>query len=379
MAISLYIHFPFCSNLCDYCDFYKISFKSEQENKYYLALQTELDLAVKSLKPEQRKLSTIYIGGGTPSLTNLNYLDNFINRVQKNFKLMNDLEFSFEINPESINKENLKQLKELGVNRPIFGMQSFNRPILKILNRKHKLDDSFRAVYLARSLGFNNFGIDMIFGLPRQTGRKLSEDLNQLIELAPPHISYYQLTVEEKTPLARKVEQGKIKTPDNELSSAMYRAINLELMKYNYFRYEISSWSKAGYECRHNINYWSGGDYLGLGPSAHSFIDNRRFANSPDLKLYLEKLSCNQRPLVFDDDSPQARMTEAIMLGLRTSDGINRSQFRKRFGMALGEALNGDSLHILKTAGLVEVGRTAIKLSESGFPLADEIVRRLVK
>jgi oxygen-independent coproporphyrinogen-3 oxidase len=379
MPLSLYIHYPFCRNLCSYCDFYKEKFDVESENQYFHALETELQLAKETIDPDRRIIDTIYFGGGTPSLANLDLLQKLLTKIKEIFALERNLEFSFEINPESIDSDRLSLLKELGVNRPIFGVQSFNIDLLKTLNRKHKLDDTYRAVYLARALRFENFGIDMIFGLPRQTGRKLSEDLTQLVELNPPHISYYQLTIEKGTPLEAQITSGKVKIPDSDLSAAMYRAINTDLGKHGYFRYEISSFALPGFECRHNMRYWEGGDFLGLGPSAHSFIGDYRFANSACLKTYLEKLTRKERPLIIDTNRKEARITEAIMLGLRTARGIGRRQFRHRFGISIEEAVDSKNLEMLVASGLIAPNDEHIKLTESGFPQADEIIRHLIK
>ena len=379
MALSLYIHYPFCTNLCSYCDFYKVRHNAKLEKKYFDALSTELTLAADTIDPDKRKITTIYFGGGTPSLMNLSPLSKLLEQLKSHFTFDPDLEFTLEINPESIDVDRLAALKELGVNRPVFGIQSFNTRLLRMLNRKHELKDSFRAVYLARALGFENFGIDMIFGLPKQTGRRLSDDLNQLMDLSPPHISYYQLTVEDGTPLKKRIDDGKLRLPANDLMAAMYLAVNIECKNNNLRRYEISSFALPGYECRHNIRYWEGGEYLGLGPSAHSFIDNRRFANSADLQLYIKKLIKGIRPLIFDTDDVQSRMSEAVMLGLRTSRGIVRKEFRRRFGIPIDKVIDTQNLRILAQADLIASRKERIYLTESGFPLADEIIRRLIK
>lgn len=379
MSLSLYIHFPFCANLCGYCDFYKTTYHTEQEQIYLEALRTELRLAAYDIPTESRSLDTIYIGGGTPSLASFGFLGDLLDDINKYFRLSRDLEFSFEINPESLDSEKLLFLQKLGVNRPIFGIQSFNLRLLKTLDRKHKLEDSFRAVYLARALGFTNFGVDMIFGLPRQSAKLLSDDLNQVIALEPPHISYYQLTVEKGTPLEQKVTAGKLRLPDNDLMAAMYRGINEEMKKHGYFRYEVSSFARAGFECRHNLRYWEGGDFLGLGPSAHSFIGNRRFANLSDLRVYIAKLSKGERPLIFDTDSIDSRITEAIMLGLRTARGIEREHFARRFGVPVEKALREETLRALIDAGFIDPDTSHIRLTDTGLPLADEIIRRLIK
>lgn len=362
MSLSLYIHFPFCANLCGYCDFYKTTYHTEQEQIYLDALRTELRLAVNDVPVESRVLDSIYIGGGTPSLASFHFLRDLIDDINNYFRLARDLEFSLEINPESLDNVKLEYLR-----------------LLKSLDRKHKLEDSFRAVYLARALGFANFGVDMIFGLPRQSAKLLSDDLNQVIALEPPHISYYQLTVEKGTPLEQKVAAGKLCLPDNDLMAAMYRGISEEMKKHGYFRYEVSSFARPGFECRHNLRYWDGGDFLGLGPSAHSFIGNRRFANLSDLSVYIQKLSKGVRPLIFDTDSIDSRISEAIMLGLRTARGIEREHFARRFGMPVEKALREETLRVLIDAGFIAPATSHLRLTDSGLPLADEIIRRLVK
>ncbi len=379
MGLSLYIHYPFCRNICSYCDFYKENYDLKLEEEYFKALKTELDISVTSIESEKRILDSIYIGGGTPSLAGIGLLSDFLEDLKNRFFVKPAIEFSFEINPESIDVGKLISLQTLGVNRPIFGIQSFSTSLLKTLNRKHDLYDSFYAVYLARALGFNNFGVDMIFGLPRQTSRKLSDDLNQLVELAPPHISYYQLTVEKRTILERKISENKLRLPDDDSMAAMYRAINQELSKFGYIRYEISSYAMPGHECRHNLRYWQGGDYLGLGPSAHSFIGDRRFANIDKLNTYITTLKEGKKPLIFDSDDKNARVNEAIMLGLRTADGLDKKSFLIRFRKSFEEAVNYDNFLVMIDKKLIKSDDKSISLTETGIPVADEIISHLIK
>ncbi len=349
------------------------------EEQYGKALLTELRLAKESLDADARRLETIYIGGGTPSLIDFLHFKYLISMIKEYFEIDPLVEFSFEINPESIDSDKLLALRDLGVNRPVFGIQSFDDRLLKRLGRTHNTKDSYKAVYLARATGFTNFGIDMMFGLPGQTTKKLSDDLNQLIDLSPPHISYYQLTVEEETALDTKIKSGKIKLPDQDLQAAMYQAINRELKESSYYRYEISSFAIPGFECKHNLRYWEGGDFLGLGPSAHSFIGQKRFANTSDLKTYIDKLSAGERPLIYDTDSVESRIVESVMLGLRTSRGIEREKFRQRFGMSIEEAINGEQYKRLLDSKLITSDEDYIRLTENGLPLADEIIRQIVK
>ncbi len=378
MSVSLYIHFPFCTNICSYCDFYKVRFSPAFQQSYFDTLGRELDLAVRDLDDSHRKVETIYIGGGTPSLMNPDHLESFMDRCRRHFDIQAGIEFTLEINPESIDENILSRLKDLGVTRPVLGFQSFITDQLAVLRRRHNVDDSYKAVYLLRALGFDNFGADMIFGLPRQTSARLGDDLTQVIDLAPPHISYYQLTIEKGTPLASMVEQGRIKLPDSDLCAAMYRGINEELKRHGYMRYEVSSFAKPGYECRHNMHYWDGADYLGLGPSAHSFIDNRRFANVANLDEYIKQINNGVRPIVSDSRSREDQIHEAIMLGLRTSRGIMRATFRRRFDIDIEQAVNARAFDMLTIHGYIDRRDDAVALTDTGLPLADEIIRRLV-
>nr|MBN2278638.1 radical SAM family heme chaperone HemW [candidate division Zixibacteria bacterium] len=379
MAISLYIHFPFCGNICGYCDFYREKYDPGLEEQFFKALIMELRLAKDTIDPDRRLIETIYIGGGTPSLIDFWHLKHLITMIREYFDLDPQLEFSMEINPESIDAEKLIALKDMGINRPVFGIQSFDSYPLTRLGRIHNLKDSYRAVYLAGANGFRNYGVDMMFGLPGQNSRRLSDDLNQLVDLAPPHISYYQLTVKPNSILERDVRDGKITLPDQDMMASMYRAIHEELKKHSYIRYEISSYAIPGFECRHNMNYWEGGDFLGLGPSAHSFIENRRFSNIPDLKKYIETISRGERPLIFDTIDPESRIAETIMLGLRTARGIGREEFRNRFGVSVDQVIDEKSLAAMLKENLIDMDNNSLRLTESGFPLADEIIRRLVK
>ncbi len=379
MSLSLYIHFPFCTNLCYYCDFYKTSHSPVKAAEYIRVLADEIALVGGGLERGSGRVESIYIGGGTPSLLDPSDLEKLVSTIKKYFSLESNLEFSLEINPESIDVDRLAAFQTLGVNRPVFGIQSFEPKALKRLGRKHNLHDTYRAVYLTRALGFANFGVDMIFGLPGQTGQVLSRELAQLAELAPPHISYYQLTVEKGTRLDEQISAGKIKLPESDLCAAMYRAIAEDLKLRGYTRYEVSSFARPGFECRHNLRYWEGGEYLGLGPSAHSYIGGQRFFNLSNLEKYIKAVRQGQRPVQFDTRDSQARMAETIMLGLRTLRGIDRRSFRKIYGRQVEETVNQEIYRRMIEMGFIDPEGEHIRLTETGLPLADEIIRRLVE
>jgi oxygen-independent coproporphyrinogen-3 oxidase len=379
MPFGLYVHFPFCRNKCSYCDFYKELYDSGLEAQFYDALTIETELAAREYADTDRTISTIFVGGGTPTLMNIAKFASWLELLRRLFVVPSDIEFSIENNPEAVTLEVLTAFKELGVNRPTFGMQSFDKKMLKVLDRKHNIEDSYRSVYLTNALGYTNFGVDLIFGIPGQTSRILSDDVDQILDLEPPHISFYQLTVEPGTPLHARVESGALKMPEQEMLLAFYKGGCEKMAEAGYARYEVSSFAKPGFECRHNLGYWEGNDYLALGPSGHSFMLGQRFANSPNLGFYLSELTAGRRPVIDDLSGIDERMTEAIMLGLRTSRGIDRHQFAVRFGVDVEQRLDQAQYKLFVGSGHLITDDTGLRLSDDGICLADEITRRLVK
>ena len=380
MAFGLYVHFPFCKNHCSYCDFYKELHSAEREKDFYEALKIETELVAANQAVVDPEITTLFIGGGTPTLTNIKRLSDWVKLLKKHFTFADNIEFSIENNPEFVTLEKLEAFRELGVNRPIFGVQSFNEKLLKILKRKHKPFSVYKSIYLTNVLGFENFGVDLIFGLPGQTAKMLSADLDQLIDLDPPHISFYQLTVEPGTELASRVLSGRLKMPDQELNLALYKGGCAQMAEHGYRRYEVSSFARKGFECRHNQGYWEGGDYIGLGPSAHSFVRGQRSSNAASVVKYVESLTKNgTRPLVKDKSTLDDRMMEAIMLGLRTARGIDRHQFASRFGVALEKKLDKTQYKIFIESGHLVADNDSVRLTDEGIVLADEITRRLIK
>ena len=403
MAFGLYLHFPFCRHKCAYCDFYKESHDHVLETRFYETLRIETELAAHALRERALQVATIYIGGGTPSLTDLDMFQSWLQQVRRLLGCRDDVEFSFEINPESCSRELLERLLELGVNRPVFGVQSFDRKLLNVLSRKHELRQVHEAVYLANALGFDSYGCDLLYAMPGQTGKMLSFDLDQMTDLAPPHISFYQLTVEPGTELARQAERGKLTMPDSDFAQALYQAGHEHFKENGYERYEICSFAKSGgltvpgppeadphlpengsprrpeHACRHNLNYWTGGDYLGLGPAAHSFINGRRFSNVANLYEYMEALEKGRRPIIEDHSGEKERVFEAIMLGLRTARGIDRTQFEKRFSRPLSDVIDTKQCELFLNSGHLVDDGDCLRLSDEALILADEITRRLTK
>lgn len=378
MSFGLYLHYPFCRNLCSYCDFYKTGYAVPAEGQFWKAVIRETTLAAQ-LTATGSLITSIFIGGGTPSLANLDSLAEWIDTVRRCFQLADDVEFSCETNVESVDRDVLIKLKELNVNRPIFGIQSFDTGLLKKLDRKHSPHDTHRAIYLANALGFENFGVDFLFGLPGQSTRMMSSDVDHLLGLRPPHISLYQLTADGNTKLRRQIEDSAVRLPDQDLAAAMYRGAATQIMEAGYRRYEVSSFSLPDSECRHNLGYWTQQEYLELGPSAHSFVNQERFANVANLDEYVAAIDCDDLPRITDDSGSTERMTEAIMLGLRTSAGISKSRFEDQFGQPVEIVLDKDELSNLLQSGHLMQEENRLCLSDDGMLLVDEITVRLLK
>ena len=378
MSLGLYLHFPFCPYLCNYCDYFKVLHLDAIEKKYFEALTIETRLVAKEIS-NLSKIDTLFIGGGTPSIANLKLLEKWLALAQNSFNFSDNLEFSFECNIDSVDVDKLAVLKELAVTRPILGMQSFNEQLLRTITRPHSPRTGHQVVYHAHVLGFKSFGIDLLFGIPGQTGNMFLGDIGQLIDMEPPHISLYQLVVEPGTPLAESVELGELAVPDEPTIAAMYCSGSGTLVNSGYEHYEISSFALSGHECRHNLNYWQGGEYIGLGPSAHSYIKGRSYANVESVGDYITALSQNEFPRVINESALLERADDTVLSGLRLKSGIDRGLFAERFGIPLDERINQKEYEtLIKSAMLIDDGYT-LRTSETGFFQADAIARRLLK
>ncbi len=291
-VFNTYIHIPFCEKKCNYCDFTSFKFSSEISSKYVAYLLKEIELYKK--KYDFSKIQkTIYFGGGTPSLLSIEDLK----KILSNFNYDSNTEITIEVNPKTVDKEKLRKYKELGINRLSIGVQSFNNIFLKSLGRIHNNEEAEKIYYEARDLGFKNISLDLMFSLPNQTLESLREDLEKLFLLEPDHFSIYSLIWEEGTKFYKDLIAGKLKETDNELEAQMYEKIIEEAQKRSYKHYEISNFSKRGFESKHNMTYWENKNYLGLGLSAAGYLENIRYQNCSSFKKYYEKLDNMNFPI----------------------------------------------------------------------------------
>lgn len=317
MADSVYIHIPFCKSKCKYCSF--ISFPNmEKKLGYFFSLLKEIDTNYNG-----EELKTLYFGGGTPSLMEIDQLKKIINK----FNFQENCEITLELNPDDANLEYLKSLKEIGINRLSIGSQSFDNDILQIIGRRHSAEQTIQAVKFAKEAGFNNISLDLIYGLPQQTMESLKKDLEILTELNIQHISTYGLKIEEGSYFHKNLPQN---LPDDDLQADMYLEVNKYLESKNYRRYEISNFALEGYESRHNLNYWDNEEYYGFGISAHGYIDGIRYSNFTTFEEYMNNPAQHE---CGHFQTEKEKLEEEIFLGFRKESGININKINSQYNI----------------------------------------------
>ncbi len=374
--LSLYVHVPFCVGKCHYCGFYSTIYTQEQANEYVAALC--LEAANNQHVFYGRTFDTIYIGGGTPTALSSEQLERLVAALNKYFHISKDAEFTIEANPKTVSDSKLTLLQKAGVNRLSLGVQSFNDDVLQALGRVHSAREAVDAVMLARSSGFANIGIDLIYGVPGQTDSQWNETLDRAIILKPEHVSAYSLSIDEGSRFRKETAAGTFALPFDEQVATMYGCAVKNLGLAGYSRYEISNFSLPGFTCRHNRNYWDRGEYLGLGPGAWSFISGKRYRTIADVREYSSRTNAGL-PVIGEEEVATLRQAanETVMLGLRTVEGVDLVRYERDFGAAAVQLL-GKNAAPLKQAGLIEESKGRIRLTERGFLLADEALARLV-
>lgn len=371
-SLGLYIHIPFCLQKCLYCDFCSFPARPAEEHSAYVrALCREIEAAARALS--HYTVNTVFIGGGTPSLLSAEEYSLISNAIQRNYRLSDDLEFTSEANPATLDMAKLQAMKEAGINRLSIGMQSALDCELAALGRVHSARDAVQAVELARAAGFRNVNLDLMFGIPSQTAESFLFSLDTALSLSPEHLSVYSLQVEEGTPFYER--RATLPLPDEEEEDKMATLLYRKTEAAGYRRYEISNFARAGYECRHNLRYWRLLDYRGFGVSAHSLIAGRRFFNGEDLSLYLrDPLSAEYEEELL---SAATREFEYVMLGLRTADGISDAAFAEAFGEPFSEKYSVQIAPFL-ARNLMAKQDGRCYFSEEGMALSNGILREIL-
>jgi oxygen-independent coproporphyrinogen-3 oxidase len=355
-AIAVYIHIPFCLKKCFYCDFYSIRYEEGRARAFALALLKEIQ-SFKNIKAK-----TLYLGGGTPSSLPIPLLKEIISTAKESFSLHPNAEISLEANPETLDEEKLGALRELGVNRISIGVQSFDDELLRFLGRIHNADRARKAIEMAKEVGFENINIDLLFAIPGQTIQNWQETLEEALSFKPTHLSCYSLTIEEGTKLFREFKAGNISPVDDEISAQMFELADEILTSKGYIHYEISNYSLPGFECQHNLSYWRDEPYLGLGPSAVSFLPPYRLRN-PSLSDYLKGKEKILEEIVDEEE----REKERIILALRLREGVEKERLKKE-----------EKVDELIKEGFMEEENGRIRLTLRGMLVYNSIVADLL-
>ena len=359
--IGVYVHIPFCRKRCAYCDFYTAMCVDEVAKKYIVSLKNEINRWGRGLS---RPADTIYFGGGTPSILGSDVLSDLLTTVKNSFNVTDDAEITLEINPEDANEDFLKAVKKVGFNRLSLGFQSLDDDTLKLLGRRHSSKDSIDAFYKARKAGFDNISVDLMLSLPNTSLSGSLESAKKVIDLSPEHISCYMLILEEKTAIYAKRDMFDF--PSEEAVEEEYFKISDIFKKAGYSHYEISNFSKNGKESRHNLKYWQSYEYIGIGPSAYSFIDQKRFHYNADLKGFI---SCPK----IEEDGKGGDLYEYVMLVLRLKDGLCEEKIKERFCKRFSKKFIKTAENF-KEKGLLNFDGETVSLTVSGMLVSNSLI-----
>jgi len=374
MNLGLYLHIPYCLHKCGYCDFNSHPENQEESIRYVDALLKEL----RAYSSKKYTVSTVFIGGGTPTILLPSQLKQILDTVQQNFNLTSDCEITIEANPATLKLQTLQEIRTAGYNRISIGVQSFDEKELKLLERVHTEGEIHSTIQQARLAQFENLSIDLMFALPHQTTEKWCSHLNQAIAKNPDHLSTYNLTIEPNTSFFKLHKKGKLRLPHEDIQLEMYKITIQTLEDAGYQQYEISNFSKPGMESRHNINYWNNGEYLGMGAGASSYLNGERFKNTNLPSNYIREIGAKANAIETRERlEPMQAMGETLMLGLRLLKGISIDVFENRFQVSF-QKVYGKILEPLLNQELITFNQNRIALSRKGLFLADSVILKFI-
>lgn len=378
--LGIYVHIPFCKRKCNYCDFISFQNKNEIILKYIECLKKEIRQSIKLTNSKDYIVKTIYIGGGTPSFIESKYIIEIIKEIREKYIVDENAEITIEVNPGTVTEQKLCDYYNAGINRLSIGLQSDNDEILKTIGRIHTYSEFLDTYKLARKVDFKNINVDLMLGLPNQTIELLENTVNNVIKLEPEHISVYSLILEEGTKLERQVKNGELNLPDENTERIMYHLVK-EILKQNEFiQYEISNYSKIGFESKHNIDCWKQKEYIGFGVSAHSYIDMERFSNTTDIEEYIKNIEnehMEENYTINEKQDKISQMKEYMMLGLRKIKGISITEFEQKFNQN-PIYLYRMELNKLVNEELLEIDGDNIKLTLKGLDFANLVWEEFV-
>ncbi|AEV69324.1 radical SAM family heme chaperone HemW [Acetivibrio clariflavus] len=374
--IGIYIHIPFCKTKCYYCDFNSFACRDEFVPAYFSALKKEIALYSEKLKGFNIK--SVFIGGGTPSSVDAQYIYEVMHLIYKEFCIDKEAEISIEANPGTLTVEKLKTYKDIGINRISIGLQAWQDTILKRLGRIHTSEEFEQNFKAARKIGFDNINVDLIFGIPGQTVEDWRYTLEMVTALEPEHLSCYSLKIEEGTVFGNMLERGELVPLEDDIDREMYSFCKDYLLKKGYRHYEISNFAKPGFTCRHNLIYWQAEEYIGFGTGAHSFFESARFNNKYDLEGYINDIKEGKAVSEnFEFINEKERMAEFMILGLRLIDGVRMEDFRRRFNEEIHKVY-GHQIDRMVEKNLLTVKDGRIALSSLGLDFANQVFMEFI-
>lgn len=374
---SLYVHIPFCFHKCHYCDFYSIVDRQDRQNAFVERMIREL--RAQSNASAHPTLDTIFIGGGTPTLLAPNLLRDLLSNIEREFSITPTTEWTIESNPETFTEEICDVLVESGVNRISTGAQSFNTKHLKALERHHDPESVERSIHRAKAAGFDRLSLDLIYGIPTQTLEEWAEDLERAFELPIDHISAYALTYEPNTAMTARLKRGEFEPTPDELEVEMYNHTLDQIRKHGLERYEVSNHAINGSECKHNLAYWQGQNWLAVGPSASGHLDGIRWKNTPRLDEYINTSEDGFAPICEHEAAdPRRSLMDRMMLSVRISEGLDRTQLLAQAeGFGCGQRVES-AMMLCIDQGWVSLDTNRWKLTDDGYHFADRVARELI-
>ena len=378
MARGVYIHIPFCHQICNYCDFNKVFFKNQPVDEYIEALGKEMELAVKQSPESFTNIETVFLGGGTPTALSAKQISRLLSLIAKHIPLLNVTEFTSEANPDELTREKLQALYDGGVNRLSMGVQSFDQQLLTKIGRTHSNEHVYETIALAKEVGFTNISIDLMYGLPGQTIEQWKDTLEKAISLNLPHYSAYSLIVEPKTIFYIQYAKGRLSLPSEDLETEMYDVLLNTMEKHGKAQYEISNFAEEGFESTHNKIYWDNNEYAGFGAGAHGYLNGIRYSNHGPIKKYIETVQSGKLPLVHTHKvTEEERLEEQMFLGLRKVEGVPHRVFEYKFNRPIKE-LYAKQIEKLIKEGLLELDQDGVRLTRKGRFVGNEVFQQFL-
>lgn len=379
--LGIYIHIPFCKQKCYYCDFISFAKNDNKIEDYIEAIKKEILQISKMVDYKDNIVTTIYIGGGTPSYINEKHIEEILSLILQNYNVKKEnVEITLEVNPGTVDREKLLKYKMIGINRLSIGLQSTNNKLLKDIGRIHTYEEFKECYKTAQEVGFKNINVDLIIGLPNQTVDNVKQSVNEIIKLNPSHISVYSLIVEENTKIEKMINEGILQLPDEETERKMYWETKRILEENQYIHYEISNFSKESYESKHNVNCWLQKEYLGFGLAAHSYYNNTRYCNIDNLENYCKNIQENnydKNIVICEEQTEEEKKKEYMLLGLRKMQGVSIQEFKNKF-IDNPIYLYRKELEKLVKEELIEIDLDYIRLTDKGLDLANIVWKEFV-